>query len=518
MPACIKFLAIFIFTVFILFCSEKIPPRNPQEKPDLIITNDYGSIRRCSTIEEVYNDARMMVSMKPDIVTLDAAANSLVTYISSIGHLVRGSAFDKLLDAGIDPYSIVVDTLKNHGITVLSNIRMNDHHGRPSQWSPWDREHKDWSLAKDTGARDWKAIGALRHMDFAVKGVRDFRLSILNEILEKFNVDGFQLDFGRTAPFLSEPKREKAKYMTEFIRDVRKLLNETSQKKNGNKKTLGIALPWDLDFCGDEGLFVKDWVKEGLIDYVSPGEWYYADWNIPLDGWKKITEGSNCKLYPFTPGNVSMYQEFEYGEPSLLGENRLLDGPKIRSIADNFASQNPDGFAFYNFYTFDYGEFYPSLRQWTDPELNKNLSKHYYFGRKLMYHANERETFDVGVAFERIPFRKDGDTVTLPFRFSTDISGKSARMRIALKNMDKADEISVSLNGNQIKPGKITPDLYISSEQDSINFIVWEAPVSAAGMRKGENEIQIKLIKEHRGKNRYIEAGEFEIFIDSAGK
>jgi hypothetical protein len=283
----------------------------------------------------------------------------------------------------------MVDTLKAADISVLANVRMNDHHGRPEYWTPWEKEHVAWSLGEDTGARDWKSIGALRHMDYAIEGVRDYRLSIIKEILELFDIDGLQLDFGRTAPFVSEPKRENSPLMTKYIQNVRTLLDKFSHGKK--RKTLGVVLPWDIDFCHDEGLEVKQWINEELIDFISPGEWYCADWNIPQQAWTEMTNGTRCKLYPFTPGNVSPYKDFEYGEPSTLGENRVLDGAKIRAIADNFVAQGCDGFAFYNFYTFDFGELYPYLRKWVDPQESKDLSRYYLNSHRLVYHATERD-------------------------------------------------------------------------------------------------------------------------------
>ena len=151
---------------------------------------------------------------------------------------------------------------------MLANVRMNDHHGRLVQWTPWEREHKEWSLAEDTGARDWKSIGALRQMDYAIEGLRKFRFSILEEILEQFDIDGLQLDFGRTAPFLSEPKAENARFMTEYVREVRQLLDKTARKRQRGEMLLGVIVPWDIDFCTQEGLQVQQWIEQELIDYV----------------------------------------------------------------------------------------------------------------------------------------------------------------------------------------------------------------------------------------------------------
>jgi hypothetical protein len=479
--------------------------------PDvLLITSDFGSVRQCRTIEDVTGVARIMMSAKPDIVALDATANGLVNYRSEIGFLLPGSNFDALLNAGVEPFRLMVDTLRDHGITVLANVRMNDHHGREIQWTPWEREHKAWSLVKDTGDRDWKSIGALRQMDYAIEGVRKYRLAILEEILTRFNVDGVQLDFGRTAPFLSEPKGENARFMTGYVRAIRHMLEETARKRERG----AMVVPWDLDFCSREGLQVQEWIAQGLLDYVSPGEWYYADWNILLDRWRDVVRGTQCRLYPFTPGNVSPYQEFGYGEPSLLGDNRILDPPKIRAIADNLMFQKPDGIAFYNFYTFDFGQYYPDLRTWTNPERTQQMSKQYLYCRRLMYQPNERETFDLGVAFERQMLRDVGDRVELPFRFSTDLSGARATLRCAFKDMGETDDIVVHLNGQMLLPDTIK-SITLQSKRNPVSEVrYWECALGAPPLEYGSNVIQWELAKRGGEPSRGIAVGEFEILVN----
>lgn len=478
----------------------------------LIITDDFGAVRRCGTVEAVTAVARTIISARPDIVALDATANGLVNYRSEIGFFVPGGNVDSLLRAGLEPYQMIVDTLRDHGITVLANVRMNDHHGALPQWTAWEREHTGWSLGKDTGARDWKSIGALRQMDYAIEGVRAYRFSILSEILAKFAVDGLQLDFGRTVPFLSEPKTKNARFLTEYVRSVRHLLDDLARSRDRGRLLLGVVVPWDADACAREGLEVRAWAEEGLIDYLSPGEWYYADWNIPLDRWKEIVRKTDCRLYPFTPGNVSPYQVFEYGEPSLLGENRVLDGPKLRAIADNFLAQNSDGFALYNFYTFDFGQYYPDLRAWTDPRNTVRMSKHYFNCRRLIYHANERETFDQGVAFERTLLRKAGDRAERRFRFSADPGPGGATLRCAFKEMEEGDEITVRVNGALLAPDTVTPRTAVLRGDRSLPVRFWSCSIGMPPLRSGENVIEWELAK--RIASQPIAVGEFEIFME----
>jgi hypothetical protein len=483
-----------------------------KEAPMLIITSDFGSILACKTYDELMHVADTMISAKSDIQVLDAAYPDLCTYKTSVGQFCSGQNMDALLEAGHDPLRVMVEKLQDAGIAVLAGIRMNDHHGEISSWTSWEQEHTEWSLGKDTEDRGWRAVGDLRQMDYAIEGVREHRLAIIKEIVTNYPVDGIQLDFGRTAPFLSDPKRENAKFMTQYVRDVRHILDNAA---NGNRGELmlGAILPWDLDFCLGEGLEADRWIEEHLVSHVSPGEWFYSDWNIPLTNWRQMTEGTGCKLVPLMLGNVSPIDDWENGKKTLLGDNKNLDGPKIRAIAESYYGHGSDGVMFYNFYVGAFGDYYPSLRAWTDPDRIPQMSRQYFFCRRLKYAATEHDTFSVGDAFDRFPLSEVGDVAEFAFYSAADLSGSTAAFRFKLKNMTEGDELAVTLNGSALVPLRIVNEERQSDEGSSYCVAVWESSVSTPPMRLGENQIRVVLQNSGSGRLEPIEVGEFELQI-----
>lgn len=492
-----------------LFCLIASCGNNTEPKHTLVITDDFGCVRKCKTIDEIMQVANTVISAQPDIFCLDAASPDNICYKGSIGYYIPGSPNDSLIAQGYNPYGIMVDSIKAHGITFLANIRMNDHHGRVRQWAPWSQEHMEWSLGKDNGDLGWRTVGALRQMDYSIKEVREYRLSILKEITELFPIDGFQLDFIRSTPFLSEPKLDKAKFLTAYLQSVRELLDETAKKNNSKRLLLGVNLPWDYDFCVSEGLDIKSWIELGIVDYISPGEFYYSNWNISLDKWKKVIENSLCKIYPFTMGNVSPYQTFEHGEPSLLGDNSNLNGEKIRAIADNYWSQQPDGFAFYNFYPCYFGELYPNLREWTDPGKNTNLKKQYFIGRKTKYVGTEWGNFDEGMAyaFVRDSLVNKGDRAEFKFRFSTSLENVKANFRMVFKYKNTNDQIVVKINGTKL--ANINWEYKnVPYKETEINIAILSCELSKDVLIQGENTVSVELLSQP---SMTIETGEYEI-------
>jgi len=482
----------------------------------LIVTSDFGSVMACKTYDEVMHVADTMISARPDIQVLDAASPDVCYYKSSVGQFSSRQNMDALYEAGHDPMRLMIEKLRDAGIAVLAGIRMNDHHGDIRSWTSWAQEHKEWSLAKDTGDRGWRAVGDLRQMDYAVEGVRAHRFAIIKEIVTRYPVDGIQLDFGRTAPFLSEPRRENAKFMTQYVREVRHLL-DSAATSDRRERMLGAILPWDLDFCRQEGLEADRWIEEQLISHVSPGEWYFSDWNIPLANWREMTDGTGCKLVPLMLGNVSPCEDWERGNKTLLGDNRFLDGPKIRAIAESFYGQGADGVMFYNFYVGAFGEYYPSLRAWTDPAKIPHMSRQYFFCRRLKYVPTEQYTFVTGQAFDRFPLQEVDDEAEYPFYFAADLTGSTTTFRFKIKNMAEGDEVTVTLNRAPLVPDRMTSEECQPDDGPSYRVAVWEAAVSMPPLRRGENRVHVRRKNCGTGRLEPIEAGEFEVQVQPTG-
>ena len=497
----------------------------------LLIDSDFGDVGACKTYDDLMHVARTMISSRADILTMDAAGNDQCYYKSSVGHYSRGETpMDALYEAGHDPFGILVQEFKDAGITALAGYRVNDHHGSPSSWTPWEREHTEWSLGKETGVwrehkavgdRGWREIGDLRQMDYAIEGVRARRLALLQEIVTRYDVDGIQLDFGRTAPFLSEPKREKAYLLTQFVRDVRTMLDEVSA---GGRRRLVLAaiLPWDLDFCEREGLEVGRWIKEELVSYVSPGEWYYADWNIPLAGWVELTRGTTCRLYPMTCTMVSSTTAISPGKRVFLGDDsQIFDGPKIRSLAETFYSQGAEGIMFYNFHVSKFENYYPVLRDWTDEAKIRSMTRHYYYARRLKYVPTEHYSFGLPdgyapgerEAFTPFPLDQTGDQFAYHFLFGSELGTSRAAFQFKLRDLGDADEVAVSVNSQKITPDDVVFRTCQPPSAPAFRFAVWQAALGAPPLGQGENVLQVTLVKRDPRRSLPVQAGEFEIAV-----
>jgi hypothetical protein len=166
---------------------------------------------------------------------------------------------------------------------------------------------------------------------YAFPEVRRFMLSLIEEAVEKFDVDGINLCFVRGPKFLVYEKpildafKEKygmdarkvkptdrrlweirAGFMTDFVRKAREILARIGRKKGKKLELSAWIWPWNGDtWCGkhplEEGLDAKTWITEGLLDSIINHEWICKEYLALCK-----THGCKLSFYPRWWGNTVM--------------------------------------------------------------------------------------------------------------------------------------------------------------------------------------------------------------------
>jgi len=500
----------------------------------LLITVDSGNLLSCAEYEQVTRLAELTVTSGADIYTMDVADNDICFYPSSAGTTASGTPMNAILAEGRDPYGIFIEILKDAGIAVVPNFRVNDHHGSPDQWTEWEREHKEWSLGQDTGTwrsykkvgdRGWREVGDLRQMDYAVKEVRERRLGILREIADRYPLDGLMLDFGRSAPFFREPKREKSDYLTQFVRAVRTMLDEVGERR-GQHLMLAAAVPWDLDYCTEEGLDIKTWIDEGLLSYLCPGEWFFVDYNLPYSEWVALAEGSSCKVYPMLMSCVSSSDAVTPGKRVWLGDGfEEFDPPKIRALAESAYSQGADGIMFYNLHASSFGSrLYSDLRELIDPSRIPSTTRHYFYARRSKYLPTEYFSFGLPdgyapgevEAFTPFELSDAGDAFTYTILIGSDLGGTTADFQFKLRDLGDGDEIEVSMNDGGLSADSLDFQNCRPPNLPEFRYAIWRTALGSSHLRVGENVLTVRLVERDPGRTLPVQVGEFEITVGPA--
>jgi len=394
----------------------------------------------------------------------------------------RAHNMRRLVEEGNDPIDVMAKRCHEHGMPFLGSVRMNDIHHlygyRHARCvSRFVLEHPEWCIRDASG----KMVGG---MDYAVAEVREHRLAIVKEQLEKYNMDGLELDFMRMAPFL-QPGREAAgaPIMTEYVRRVRKTLDGTARKKGRNRPILGVRVPTTLQECQDVGIELATWTAEGLLDFACPSHFSKPDFNTPVEDFVRIAKGTACRIFPTIQSNVAAQYDREV----------VMSLPKYRGLANNAFRFGADGISTFNFMIGTIGTWHVKrhqgkwdiLREAHDPEALDKKERRYFYDHEI--------SPDRLLTIDRT---KDvGKRKAIPFRVAEDFSDRSWRrwMRFKPNDLSVADKIEIDVNGVSVTDRLQSDFLFLMCDPPNSARLCFDLEDTA--VRYGDNELGVTLIE-----------------------
>jgi len=91
--------------------------------------------------------------------------------------------------------------------------------------------------------------------------------------------------------------REKAPIMTEFVGQVRRMLDEAAKKRSCGRLMLGVRVLSTINECFGAGLDVPAWIKRGYVDYVTVCE-HNCSWPaLNVEEFVSAAKGTDCEIY-----------------------------------------------------------------------------------------------------------------------------------------------------------------------------------------------------------------------------
>ena len=200
--------------------------------------------------------------------------------------------FPKWWEAGIDPLEVLVRETKGRQREVFLTYRINgsdveeDAEFADWQLSAMKREHPEWLIEVPWGLYVW---------NFAFQEVRDYKLRVLREVAEMYDVDGLQIDFARIPVlFPAGTQWENRDHLTAFMRELRLTLLEV-ERQRGRPFLLAVRIPENLMGCHFDGLEVERWVREGLVDLLVPG---CGAAEVDIAGYRRLVAETPVRVYP----------------------------------------------------------------------------------------------------------------------------------------------------------------------------------------------------------------------------
>ena len=257
---------------------------------------------------------------------------------SRILPFIDAPPFGEWQETGFDPVQTLLDETRRRGLETFFTYRINgsdnDVSGRVPRLA-MKEEHPDWLIHtwnKTIGDATGQRLNG--YWNFAVQGVRDYKLSILEEIAGQYDYDGMEIDFARVSPVLPPGRQwENRDALTDFMRSVRSMLLRVGERR-GRPYLLAARVPENLVGCHMDGLDVETWAREELVDIFTLG---CRSFDVDIAAFRRTTEGTHIKLYP------------------VLDDHHSTDGyrfPPIevfRGVMASWLHQGADGLQTFNF-------------------------------------------------------------------------------------------------------------------------------------------------------------------------
>jgi hypothetical protein len=398
-------------------------------------------------------DGVSQTSSQVDAICIDVSNEGLAHYRSKILPPSQHPGLIKWREQGLDYFDELIKQGHKRDKEIWWGLRMNEIERGPladydrkifaemKERNPVKAAHPDWLI------RSWWWQG---FWNYAVKEVRDYRLSIVREVAEQYNFDGVHLDFLRHTPFLPPGKQwENRAHLTDFMRETRRTL-QTQATKRGRPFLLAARVPDSVEGCHTDGLDIETWAREGLVDVLILGT---RTINVDVASFRQAMAGAPVKLMPSF--------DCHHATDGYHGDQSL---DLVCGVFGNYLHQGADGVGVFNGIiglpeqAAKLGLTQPHTRDLQVFSTIGSLAtmseqpRYYPIERRGGYAHNEGHGSSNNSA--PLPFELRNDqapsALTLPL-WEPVKAGTTARLRLVLFQHVASDEVTIQLNGSSLK-------------------------------------------------------------------
>ncbi len=186
---------------------------------------------------------------------------------------------------GVDYPARIIQRCRHHGISPWISLRMNDVHCNDNLAHPFHGAL--WR--KPEFFRQGHPGYYARGLDYAHAEVRRYYRALIDETLERYDIDGLELDFMRE-PYLFSKGQEQAggEILTQWLREIRTRVDEAAARR-GHPIQVGVRVPSEPETALGLGLDAPTWAKQGVVDLVvATPRWRTMHFDIPLRRWRTL--------------------------------------------------------------------------------------------------------------------------------------------------------------------------------------------------------------------------------------
>jgi hypothetical protein len=272
------------------------------------------------------------------------------------------------IERGEDPLRIVSERARAKGLAFYPSLLVQQGRGAREQdvrCSEFRFDHVHLEIGAKGGIATEEP--AFTCLDFMHEEVRQERLGLIREVIEGYEINGFELQLNYAPHYFHPDDLEQGRQvMTGWVRQIRQCLQDS-----GPERSLVVRVPASFAACDTAGLAVTDWIQEGLVDVV-------------------VAETSSGPELVDVGADVSQFVDAAAGSKvdvmgvvqSLVDSDRQYQGSieTIRAAACNLWAQGVDGLYlghWFGNWPYD-ATFYEKLRELIDPEVMAPKDKQYF--------------------------------------------------------------------------------------------------------------------------------------------
>ncbi len=325
--------------------------------------------------------------------------------------------------------------------------------------------------------------------------------------------------------------------MTELVARIRSMLDAAGERRGKRERLfLGAHVFATIDECADLGLDAPAWVQDGLVDYLSPADCMYAEFNLPYDEWGALTADTACRLYPsIMPWTGIIARRRDGQQP--------FDQDQQRALAHTMYAQGADGVSLYNHFEVMHGgggahaPFYPLSLHDThhirSDERALSGRRHYVFDATWGGFSGFGEdcTSTGAVKVQRAVIERPAGEAEYTFRLYEDFDGiAAAQLLFRAYHLTLSDSLAITLNGQPVparglkrRDDEVRIDLRPDDTphdfargamtRETRPFVTYWFPLTAKLCLRGENRLGLELNASDPEATDSIVVEEVEVFV-----
>lgn len=216
----------------------------------------------------------------------------------------------ELHQKGIDVYARWIKRCRDVGISPWISVRMNDIHNVDDESSFIHGEF--WRQNPQLRRVPYRFSEWIdRAFDYGHPEVRDYHFKLIEELTERYDFDGLELDWMRFGfHFRPGAEQQGVQILTDFTARVRKLLTNW-QRKRGHSISLGARVPSRPQTALGLGYDPITWARRQLIDRLVITPFFQTiETDMPVELWRSLLHGTRVTLAAGLELLVRPYPDF----------------------------------------------------------------------------------------------------------------------------------------------------------------------------------------------------------------